>query len=206
MKAWIGALALLWAWGARADELNVLLSQGEVVHIEEPDASGRQFVTGMVLINAPIEKVWDVITDFDRYDEFMPQANGIRIIKKDGDSWDVDYNLRFKFSVISTKVHYVLRHRLRKPTEAVASEITGDIKDVHACWELRPSPDGKATIASYRHYSDLTSLGSLMKFFLKEQPQLGTAVQVSTAALVVKAVKARVEAPSSSRTRSSSHR
>jgi len=192
---WSSITIVFWAWGARAEELEKLLSKGELVVIEKPDESGRQFVTGMVLIEAPIDRVWDVVTDFDHYDDFMPQTNGVKIIKKTGDELEVDFNLKFRFSIVSTKIHYILKHKLSRPNKMTAKVLKGDFKDMEAEWEFTPAKDGKATIASYRHYSDLTSLGVIVKYLLSEQPQLGAAIAVSTSALVVKAVKARAEAP-----------
>jgi len=186
---------VLWTRGARAQELEKLLSKGELVVIERPDESGRQFVTGMVLIEAPIDRVWDVVTDFDHYDDFMPQTNGVKTLKKTGDIVDVDYNLKFRFSIVSTKIHYIMQHKLSRPKKITAKVLKGDFKNMEADWEFYPAKDGKATVASYRHYSDLTSLGVIVKYLLSEQPQLGTAISVSTSALVVKSVKARAEAP-----------
>jgi coenzyme Q-binding protein COQ10 len=35
-------------------------------------AEGRKIVRGALVIDAPIEKVWDVITDYDHFADFMP--------------------------------------------------------------------------------------------------------------------------------------
>lgn len=57
-----------------------------------------------ILINAPIQVVYDVIVDYEKYPEFLTEIEGIRILKRDGNVVDVEYTA----SMIKT-ISYSLR-------------------------------------------------------------------------------------------------
>ena len=46
-----------------------------------------------IVINAPREKVFDVIADFDRYAEFLPEVKRISTSNRQGNQVDVAYEV-----------------------------------------------------------------------------------------------------------------
>lgn len=153
------------------------------------------FISSGALINAPVQKVWNVITDYEHYPEFMPQTKRVAVEKENDNVWNVEYNLYFKFTIIKITVHYVVETYLDPPYDIWWTTKEGadnDIKLAMGRWELFPLSENK-TAAFYTIYSDLKSMGRLIKFFLKHQPQIELAIPVSTGALVVNAIKERAE-------------
>ncbi len=71
----------------------------------------------------------------------------------------------------------------------------GDFDKSVGGWHLTPARGGKATIAWYSTFTNLKSMGRLVKGLLEEQPALEMAIQVSTAVTVVQKLRERVENP-----------
>ncbi len=165
-----------------------------LVVVEEHKAGGLKLVTGGVLVEASPEYVWDVITDYPKYPEWMPEVEKVTVVRDDGNFKDVKYNLAFKISIITRKVDYTLRKYAKKPHRIEWELIEGDFDDAIGGWQLVPAHGGKATMAYYSTYTNLRSMGSLVGGILKQQPALEMAIQVSTAVTVVQSLRDRVQA------------
>ncbi len=177
------------------DLADMLLNRGVVLIHEKSDPDAPQFISCGVIVNASQEVVWGVLTDFERYHEFMPQTEKVRIKSRNKNTLAVEYNLNFKFTVIKLNIHYVLTTVLNPPSDiwwSIKKDEKNDISESTGRWELIPHGKDK-TIVFYTIYTDLKSSGKIMGFFLNQQPHLGLAIQVSTAALVVESVKKRAE-------------
>lgn len=173
-----------------------MLSKGGVVLIhQKPAPDSPQFISCGAIVNAHPERVWGVLTDFEHYNEFMPQTERVRIKSRNENVLAVEYNLNFKFTIIKLNMHYVLSTVLNPPSDiwwSIKKDEKNDISETTGRWELIPY--GKdMTIIFYTIYTDLKSSGKIMSFFLNQQPQLELAIQVSTATLVVESVKKRAE-------------
>ncbi|GEM_PF-1679141 len=174
--------------------LEKMLQNKELVFVDDKKGAKEQYVTAGILIDATPEQVWKVITDFESYPQFYPQTYKTEIVAQRGNFYDVKIVLKFKFSIISTKVKYTLRHWLKEKNHIMVWNIlSGDMKINKGQWTLIPTPDGKKTIALYSVYADLKTMGGLVKFVLKREPKLELAMQVSTAILVARSTKERVE-------------
>ena len=176
------------------ESMVAMLKNKELVFVDDKPGEKEQYVTAGILINATPEQVWKVITDFKSYPQFYPQTYKTEILARNGDFVDVKIVLKFKFSIISTKIKYTLRHWLKEKNRIMVwNIISGDMKINKGQWTLIPVEDGKKTIALYSVYADLKTMGGLVKFVLKREPKLELAMQVSTAILVARSTKERVE-------------
>lgn len=178
------------------DSIEKLLRQGEILIIKENEQGGRfKFVTAGVLINAPPEEVWKTITDYNHYQEFVPDCEKVEVTP--GDAEDVYFTkitIAFKFSIIKYRVRYTLRQVHQKDKLRIDwTLMEGDLADAIGAWELIPLEGGKVTATFYSAYSDLRSLGYLVRFMFKEQPVMEMAITSSTAILMARATKVRVE-------------
>jgi ribosome-associated toxin RatA of RatAB toxin-antitoxin module len=57
-----------------------------------------------ITINAPVEKCWSVISDYERYPEFLPEVKKIRTFNRRGTEVDVQYEAEV-VKVIKYTVH-----------------------------------------------------------------------------------------------------
>ncbi|NOJ77358.1 type II toxin-antitoxin system RatA family toxin [Myxococcus xanthus] len=97
-----------------------------------------------IIVNAPIEKVFDVITQYERYPEFLPEVKGIRTENRKGNTVDVHY----KVDVVKT-INYSIHVTEERPTRMSWTYVKGEfMKDNQGSWVLVSEGEGK-TKATY---------------------------------------------------------
>ena len=178
------------------DTIEKLLKEGEILIIKENEQGGRfKFVTAGILINATPDETWKAITDYQHYPEFIPDCD--KVVTAPGDAENViltSFTVAFKFSIIKYRIRYTLRQVHQKEKLRIDWTLKeGDLAEDIGAWELIPLEGGKKTAAFYSLYSDLRSLGYLVKYLFKEQPVMEIAITSTTAILMARAVKARLE-------------
>lgn len=101
--------------------------------------------TRSITINAPREKVFEVIADAERYPEFLPEVKKIKVSNKQGNQCDVHYEAE----VVKT-IKYTVRFRTDPPDKASWTFIDGDfMKDNKGSWTLEDLGNG-TTKATYQ--------------------------------------------------------
>ncbi len=170
-----------------------LLQQGQVIVVDNPKPGQPQFVTIAVLFNAPIKRVFSTITDYKEYPGRIPQTTQVRVVKRNGNVWDVSYKVDFKFSVITEHADYTLRQVLDPPTSITWTRIAGNLDRVEGSWKLLSVDNGGKTIGFYKVYSDLRSMGFLVRYMLEQQPAFGVAISTSSAMVYAKAMQKWVD-------------
>ncbi len=103
-----------------------------------------------IVINAPMEKVFDIINDFERYSEFVTEVKEVKVLNRKGDECEVQY----KVDVIKT-IHYTIRAKAERPNRLTWSFVKGEfMKDNKGSWVLESAGEGK-TKATYTVEMDL---------------------------------------------------
>ncbi len=169
-----------------------LLADGSFVRIEDGRDGRHRDTTSAALIDAPPEKVRAVVTDFDRYADWVPQVTRSEVIGRRGPSTDVAFTLSFRFSVFSKSLSYSLRYR-ETDTQVAWDRLSNEFTENRGTIRWIGLDRGKRTAAFYRFYFDLAGLGPVVKLALKSSPQLEVAISASTAVLMARALKSRVE-------------
>lgn len=172
-----------------------LLSEGQLLMVKE-DAQGKlELITAGILINKSPQEVFDVIKDYEHYNEFMPSVVKTEVIYRssDGKVEHVKHHIKFKFSILSYTVVYTLKTQLEPPYELKWDLLEGDIASTYGSWQLIPLEGGKRTAAFYSVYSDIRSINWIVRKFIEATPGMEVAINASTCVLVLKSVKARSE-------------
>jgi coenzyme Q-binding protein COQ10 len=100
-------------------------------------------VTKEILIDAPVDRVFDVIVDYPRYPEFVPGIRACRVLPGAGEK-RVEYELDLGIK----RIRYVLGHLEERPRKVSWSLVSGELMKVsNGAWELRP--EGERTHATY---------------------------------------------------------
>jgi coenzyme Q-binding protein COQ10 len=100
-------------------------------------------VTKQVVIHAPVERVYEIVVDYERYPEFVPGIRRCRVRDGKGEK-QVEYELDLGIR----RIKYVLRHEEQRPRRVSWSLVSGDMMKVsNGSWEL--SPDDGRTSAIY---------------------------------------------------------
>ncbi|MFL5344324.1 MAG: type II toxin-antitoxin system RatA family toxin [Hyalangium sp.] len=100
--------------------------------------------TKTILINAPVEKVFDTIIQYEKYREFLPEVKEVRTSNRQGS----EVNVHYKVDVVKT-IKYTIRVKEERPTRMSWTFVEGEfMKDNKGSWVLEPAGEGK-TKATY---------------------------------------------------------
>ncbi len=169
--------------------LQDMLQKGQLIFVDNARPGEPQFVTVITLFNAPEEKVFSTITDYDHYAGNIPQTTEVKVEQKTGNVWIVNYKIEFKFSILSEHADYTLKQVLEPPGSITWTRIAGNLDKVEGSWKLTPIDNGEKTIGFYRVYNDISSLGFLIRYMLEKQPVLNTAISTSSALVYTRAMQ-----------------
>jgi ribosome-associated toxin RatA of RatAB toxin-antitoxin module len=98
-----------------------------------------------VVIEAPPEKVFAIIEDYEKYPEFLPEVKKVAVAPGPQGAKDVTYTIDMTAKIIT----YTLRHTARPPNELAWTMVRGELmKGNDGAWVLKPVPTG--TEATYK--------------------------------------------------------
>jgi ribosome-associated toxin RatA of RatAB toxin-antitoxin module len=151
-----------------------------------------RFVTTISVIEAPVQRVREVVTDFVNYDEFMPQTESSIIISKTKDHVVHEAKLSVKVPLIHIAFRFTLDYFMAPNGDITWSRVKGDIKGNVGRYEfIALTPNRTMLIMTY--WAELQGIGFLMRLLLRIQPDLELAIPISSGALIVDAIKKRSE-------------
>ncbi len=185
--------------GISQDTLARLMANGELLVVREGPGGRLQSITSGILIDQPPEAVYKTIVDYANYPKFMPSTEACEVVNATESFKDVRYEIKFKFMIFSFTVEYVLRTTFQ-PNQGVAwtllSSKGNKLRKSVGNWKLFPVNGGRQTAAFYSIYSDISNTVPGLSSFIKKDPSMETAINVSTCILVLHGVKNRSENPS----------
>jgi len=174
------------------ETVDQLTGGSPLVIVEENSDGSLKLVTGGVRIDASPQEVWDVVTDYASYPNWMPEVTECEVTKDNGRIKEIRYRILFKLSIITKKIDYTLR-KAEVPIQRIDWELVdGDFDHGIGSWQMVPIQGGESTLVYYSTFNNLRSMGRLVRGLMEEQPALEMAIQVSTAVTVVKALRDRV--------------
>jgi coenzyme Q-binding protein COQ10 len=95
-------------------------------------------------INAPMEKVFSVITDYEKYPEFLDEQSGAKVISRNGNVVECSFKLK-----VIKEIEYKLRLVETPPSGLSWTLIKGEMmKENNGGWKLEDLGNGK-TRATY---------------------------------------------------------
>lgn len=98
-----------------------------------------------ITIDAPIDRVFDVIVGFESYPEFVPENQAVQVTERDGD----EATVRFEVEMLM-RFDYTLRITAVRPTRVSWTLVEGKMLSKNTgSWELE-ALDESRTKASYR--------------------------------------------------------
>src|SRR5437899_2202974 len=99
-----------------------------------------------VTINVPPEKLFDVIVDYEKYPEFLPEVKKAKVEGGQGSIKEVTYMVDMKATVIT----YTLKHTAQRPTKLSWTMVKGEMmKGNDGAWTLKPGAQPGTTDATY---------------------------------------------------------
>ena len=108
-----------------------------------------------VTVNVPPEKMFEVITDYEKYPEFLPEVKKVKVEGGQGSIKEVTYQVDIKAKVIT----YTLKHTAEKPNKLTWTMVKGEMmKGNDGTWTLKPGAQAGTTEATYTIDLKLSSL------------------------------------------------
>jgi carbon monoxide dehydrogenase subunit G len=187
MRIAVVLLALVLAAPAvHADELGGLLAAGPLVRIET-DPTGK-FKEGLAIaeVDAPIDLVWSVLTDFSGYTTWMPRVEKCDVTR-DGNDYLMD--MKIDTPLVST------RYTNRATVDHTAKTIKirhekGDLKGTRYLWRVVPIGEKKTRL----YYSGvIKNFSSVAESMEDDQQTITIGINVASLLATIKSVKLRSE-------------
>jgi ribosome-associated toxin RatA of RatAB toxin-antitoxin module len=98
-----------------------------------------------VMVEAPVERLFALVMDFERYPEFVP---GVKACRPKAPAPDGSIDAEYEVDVGVKTIRYVLRHIPSPPTALTWSLVSGDwMRVLNGSWELADA--GGRTRARY---------------------------------------------------------
>jgi ribosome-associated toxin RatA of RatAB toxin-antitoxin module len=169
--------------------LKVLLNRGELILLEEKNGK-LKYIDYAILIDAPLDKVWQVITDFENYPDFIPGQKLCKIINKQGNVMIVESAVEFKFMGVGSTVNYTTKYILQKPEliifDTKRNKETGRYKFI-------PIDEGKRVVLFRTKEVDRDNFTGVVKILINKKPEIEFSLYLSPLRINMKAIKERAE-------------
>jgi len=111
------------------------LARGQVVVREEIDKRGFKRITAAVLIQAPVEPIWNAVVDCDRAPEFVPGLKGCKVLERHANTEIIEHHV--KISWLIPEVRYVFLARYDHLKRIDFHRVRGDLRSVVGSWVLQ---------------------------------------------------------------------
>lgn len=180
--------------GFDPEKLASLLKYGELFEVDYIGGDKVEAISIGMLADAPPEKVWNVISDFEGYANLLPDQLKTESIEKGTNTEKVRFTVSvLKLGLIDINTKYVLKYKMDKPRRLDIGWVEGDVKNVVGYWELIPVAGGKKTVAIYVITSDLGSASPIVGAALKEQPATVMAINLSSAIIFTQKIMEKAD-------------
>jgi coenzyme Q-binding protein COQ10 len=134
-------------------EDRVALEAGEVLRAELSRESGEDDLTAATraesLIKRPPAQVWEVLTDFERWPEFMPLLRETRVGRRAGEKLWVEQHFRIMLVPLAHTTIYELSPREGRLSWQLDEAAPHDIAASQGEWSLVAVEGGRQTLVRY---------------------------------------------------------
>ncbi|TLU83107.1 MAG: cyclase [Chlorobium sp.] len=107
-------------------------------------------VSGMILINASSEKVWEAITDYDNLSRNLPKVLSSRLISRNGNEIVLEQTGKTGIFIFEKTVHFRLKAREDYLKKVSFEQLDGDFRIYRGDWTIETYPEVQGTVLSYR--------------------------------------------------------
>jgi ribosome-associated toxin RatA of RatAB toxin-antitoxin module len=151
--------------------LRARLESGAIVTELTEGPGGRRDARARALLGAPPERVFEAITDYEHYREFMPLTTVSEVRRREGDTVWFYTELSFPLKTIRYEIKLKLdKARLRTEWTLV----DGNIRSNEGSWQLEPYGQGD----TYAVYTVFVSTGFAIPGFIEAKISQGSLPQI----------------------------
>ncbi|MBT9132320.1 MAG: hypothetical protein DDT33_00834 [Firmicutes bacterium] len=165
------------------------LERGGQMMILEKAEPERVHRIGSILIDAPPEKVWEVLTDFERWSEFVPMMRSSKIVQTKEDTVTVDFKLAVRFMMIPFSSSYTTIFRPEKPKLFIRCPEKSEETGFYSVLSV-----GEKTLLIVSEQAPcLEEMGGLVAAMVRIIPGADLALNLSPPLVLLEAIKRRAE-------------
>lgn len=134
------------------EQLSQLKDGKILVYVQRSNGQQKGMVEALVLIDAPAELIWKIMTDCPGAPTFMPGLKACKVLDA-GKSWEIIRH-EVKWIWFFPRLSYVFRadYQLNRRIDFV--RIKGDLREMRGSWRLFPLNESGQTIIRYEVYLD----------------------------------------------------
>ena len=131
---------------------------------------GEAYVLDAVMF-APVPQAaaWDVLTDFDRMADWVPNTRESRVLKREGNSATIEQRGVAKYGVASFPYTTERRMDMNKPVSIRATQVKGSLRRVESLMTLDPEGDGTRLTYHLEIVPSLLAATVISKTFLEHE-------------------------------------
>ena len=102
--------------------------------------------TETITIAAPLEQVWAIAIDLEKYPEWTHDVKDVVIASRDGEGRPSQ--VEFRTSALGRSTHYILKYDYSNaPFEMGWTMLSGDIqRSIDGVWRFEPDGDGRTNV------------------------------------------------------------
>jgi ribosome-associated toxin RatA of RatAB toxin-antitoxin module len=128
---WCARLALLSALGSTGVAI-----AGEVIAVQARRQGSAVQVTTQAVIRAPLEVIWQTLTDYDRLAEFVPDISSSRVIERQGSTVTVEQAGKAHLWFFTYAIDVVVEVTEQPPACAAVRVLRGNLKQLEGGYRL----------------------------------------------------------------------
>jgi ribosome-associated toxin RatA of RatAB toxin-antitoxin module len=124
----------------------------EAPALSEESINGNSFTVSKIVVHAPAERVWSILTDYENAPKVFPQLRKSEIVQSKGNIKVLKHQVQpTGFGGVQT-YQYVVEVTEHAPRSMEWHRISGDFKAVDGFWKLEPLNDGRDTNVTYSSF------------------------------------------------------
>lgn len=124
-----------------------------------------------MFVRAPQQRVWDVVTDYERAPEFTQDLQESKVLSRSGNRLRVFQKNRFRLGPFSIPVETVRDIRLTAPVRFESRLVEGSMKEYDAVTELVPEAGGTRIVYRSRAVPDSILAGFATESVVKRETE-----------------------------------
>lgn len=127
-------------------------------------------ISSWIRLRVPVEKAFDVISDFSSYKYFEQMLDKVKVHEKSEERARVEFRYDVRIAIIAVRPHFTLEYELTRPSLIKWKHLEGDRYIPEGFFRFYPLDDG-TTLINYRVLYDAGELGKLVSLIMKVLPE-----------------------------------
>ena len=126
--------------------------------VVEAAGNGKEARKGEVLVTAivnhPPEKLWELMTDYAKYGEFLPKIEEMKVLGRQGNVATVYHQLGIMWVDVAYTLFMNENRALGRISWTLDPSAKNDVNDTTGFYEMVPYEHGRKTVMSYQTWVD----------------------------------------------------